>query len=101
MGMFPGKYSHIVDTGYETISVSPNPKNFKILESEKIGKVYVSTIKYPDATNFEGVKVLVTTFDPKKKSELDPHFGENSGIIARFEPTANGLILAKYLAKAI
>jgi hypothetical protein len=84
-----------------TIDSSPNPENFKILNSQKIGDLFVSVVKYPDATNFEGMKVLVTSFDPKKKSAIDPHFEKDSGIIARFEPTISGIRNAQKFANML
>ena len=71
-------------------------KYLKFFISEKY---FVSEIQYPDCYNFEGRKVLLTTFDPRNRRTLDPHFELDSGILARFEPTADGWIMAKQIAE--
>lgn len=69
--------------------------NSKLMKCQKINNYHVSMINYPAATNFEGNKILLTNFDPREKTGiLDPHFREKTGIIARFEPTEFGWILA-------
>lgn len=88
MGMFGKRYrSKIADN-------TPNPKNFNIEKVKQIGNNFVSLIHYPNSTNFEGKKILLTTFNPSHRKELDPHFRPYSGIIARFEPTETGWQLA-------
>lgn len=73
MGMFPSRYSNC--------SQAPDPKIFRIVTIKKIGKVWLSKINYPSASNFEGNKILITTFDPSVRKHLDPHFDKNSGKI--------------------
>lgn len=59
------------------------------------------SIRYPDCTNYEGLKILV--FEKGTKLEhllnqgmIDPHFGtEGIHPIARFVPTKDGLTRAK------
>lgn len=85
----------------KTISGNPNPSNFKILEVFQFGNYFVSELKYPDCYNFEGSKILLTSFDPRNRSTLDPHFEKGSGILARFEPSVEGWELAKKCAKIL
>jgi hypothetical protein len=89
------------------VDTNPNPKNFKVLLVNKVGKNLVVKIKYHDCINYDGVKLLVykdLTID--KLSDLkviDPHFLERTGVypFARFEPTEDGYKLAIKLAKLI
>ena len=67
----------------------------------------VAEVKYPDAKNYEGRKILVyenlTARELRKVSVLDPHFCENShhpSPIARFEPTPKGWKYAIAFAEA-
>jgi hypothetical protein len=94
MGMFSGRWSHAV-------SNNPNPNNFKVKTTVKVGKHWVFIIHYPNATNFEGDKILLTTWDPREKQTIDPHFAQGSGILARFEPTELGWELALKTAKLL
>jgi hypothetical protein len=91
MGIF--KRSHhsiyLVD-----IPCNPNPKNFTLIETKRIGNYWISKVNYPDAKNYEGNKILLTTWNPEDRKEIDPHFTAGSGIIARFEPTKAGWQLA-------
>jgi len=90
--------SSVVDKDYTMISGNPNPKNFVILSCEQCGNSFVSLVKYPDCKNFEGLKILVTRYNPKMKTLIDPHFFPNSGLIARLEPTGEGMKLAIIVA---
>lgn len=82
---------------------NPNPLKFKVRSSEKIGDLWVSQVEYPGCTNYEGVKILVTRSNPKDLTHLDPHFSTdhtiNAGLLARFEPTTEGLTLARMFAR--
>lgn len=82
-------------------STDPNPRNFVIKKSKSYVTCWVSLINYPDAKNYEGNKILITTWDPNTRSVIDPHFDKDAGIIARFEPTDEGWELAKKFAKLI
>jgi hypothetical protein len=81
--------------------MNPNPYNFRISWVKQYGNYFVSKVNYPDATNFEGMKILLTTFDPRGRPVLDPHFAENSGILARFEPSEYGIYCAGVLAQTL
>ena len=52
---------------------NPNPHRFEILSCEQYKNRFLTVIKYPDCTNFEGKKVIVTNVDPRTRSSLDPH----------------------------
>lgn len=76
---------------------NPDPKNFKIIKSNKIGTYLVVMVNYPDCTNYEGNKILIyyncSIDDLLKQGSIDPHFSENKKFfspIARFEPTDRG-----------
>ena len=103
MGMFgQGRRSIKYPSSYQSTnnpsSNTPNPENFMIKKVEQIGRVWVSLVNYPDATNFEGDKILVTGFDPRTKTVLDPHFSADVEIFARFKPTIDGWDMAKITA---
>lgn len=80
---------------------NPNPNNFNIVKIETVNCFTVVIVKYPDCTNYEGVKILVykdlelsTIVNAKF---LDPHFCENKiccSPVARFEPTEQGWNMA-------
>lgn len=80
---------------------NPDPKVFTILKTEQIGDVFVTKIQYPNCSNYEGTKIIVSDFNPKRRKTLDPHFTENSGIIARFVPTNEGWKMAITFASTL
>lgn len=84
-----------------TRSLNPNPENFNIVGVWPAGNFFVSLVHYPNCVNYEGRKVLVTRHNPSDYTKLDPHFNEdwetNAGLIARFEPTPEGIVAAKTL----
>lgn len=79
----------------------PNPANFIITETYQIGNYLIAHINYPDATNFEGNKILVyknaTEVQLTAQKEVDPHFCNEKHLspIARFRPDKTGLATAK------
>ena len=83
----------------------PKPDNFKIVSLRQIGKCVLGIINYPNATNFEGDKVLVwgntTVYDVRQLKVIDPHFLKDTKIIARFRPTSEGYRLAKAFCNMI
>jgi hypothetical protein len=88
--------SHKTEYVYVERGGNPNPKKF-VIKSETFSERHtVVYVNYPDATNYEGDKVLVLTGTASVKGvkELDPHFSKGSRIIARFKPDAEGLGLA-------
>ncbi len=80
-------------------TANPNPKKFEILELHANKHFTIAKIRYPDCTNYEGIKILVYKGHIAKQlvkaAEIDPHFCEKHlSPIARFAPTAEGLKLA-------
>lgn len=73
---------------------NPNPENFTIERVQRAGSYVCALVHYPDATNFEGRKVIVfndtTEEDVTGTEVLDPHFAEDGNIIARFRPDEEG-----------
>lgn len=87
---------------------NPDPYNFEVQDAEQVGAWLVLKVKYPDCTNFEGVKVLVfsdtTALDLLRQGKfLDPHFFENQSKVrspvARFVPTQAGWDMAVRFAR--
>jgi hypothetical protein len=84
----------------------PDPHNFCVEATEQIGRFLIARIRYPDATNFEGRKILVfqniVATDLLDATTLDPHFcdGDHLAPIARFIPTAQGFKMAKVFCRA-
>lgn len=90
MGMFSSHRTEYVyvDRG------DPNPKNFDIIRSQRYGRNVLLEVVYPDATNYEGKKIMILE-DFRYGgfthiTELDPHFKEGGNVVARFEPTERG-----------
>ena len=79
---------------------APNPLRWKILDKAIFSEACALKVQYPDATNFEGVKIMVFLgeFDPAR-THLDPHFADDElSPLARFKPTVLGWVLAVKLA---
>lgn len=78
----------------------PNPFSFEILEEYETDKTIALRIRYPHATEYKGIKILVYDICHKDwlhtTRKLDPHFleGEVSPIV-RFRGDRLGWILAK------
>jgi len=75
---------------YRTFSLNPDPYKFRIVKTSKINGLHISMINYPNCTNYEGNKLLVTTYDPRNRLSIDPHFSGDGGLVARFQPTLIG-----------
>jgi len=77
----------------EPLPTDPNPELFKIMNIIQ-GNVYTYVeVKYPNCTNFEGRKILVTSYTKDELlriEKLDPHFLVDNKIIARFRPDSEG-----------
>jgi hypothetical protein len=91
--------SRYCPTSDNTVTVTapnqPDPSRFSITESVDIGTLCVLKVHYPNATNFEGNKVMVCrgkAKDYKKLALLDPHFRPDdvTSPIARFPPDEAG-----------
>lgn len=88
------------------VAPNPDPLNFRILKIYKTKNAIVAKIRYPDATNFEGIKICVfegvTATQLRAMEEIDPHFStEAYSPIARFRPTKRGLRVARRLARSL
>lgn len=100
MGVGPGYVSGSSSrySSYKTPkkSLNPDPKNFRVLFEILVGTYLVAMVLYPDAVNFEGVKVLLFNgpVTVKNFTTLDPHFSKDSKLIARFLPDENGWEMA-------
>lgn len=86
---------------------NPDPRNFSIERAVQINDWCVVEVHYPDATNYEGRKIMVyrTTIEFLRSQHfLDPHFcdgPEHISPFARFEPTNSGWIAAVVLAETL
>ena len=85
---------------------NPDPHSFKIIRAQSIGRFIVAEVFYPNCTNYEGRKILVfqniTETKLRGMSVLDPHFREeDSSLIARFFPTAEGWKFAEHFCRSI
>jgi hypothetical protein len=81
---------------------NPDPSRFRVLKIWNYNHGYVLKVEYLDATNFEGVKIMV--YKGKCPSglnfmKLDPHFSEDDlSPVARFRPDDEGITMARDLA---
>lgn len=80
---------------------NPDPNKFSCGEVRRIGDWWVAKINYPNCTNFEGNKIIVTDFNPIYVGFLDPHFTETNGVLARFIPTEDGWLMALAFAQML
>lgn len=84
------------------LPLNPDPSKYIIQYHERHGDFLLLHIYYEGCTNFEGNKVLlfkdVSLPDILRQELIDPHFCDNKNFIspiARFEPTPQGIKLAK------
>ena len=82
---------------------NPDPSRWELIEKRAFKNAFVLKVRYFDATNFEGIKVMVYLGEYfVKPSRLDPHFADDDNSpIARFKPDAMGWRMAIDLAKRI
>ena len=87
---------------------NPDPNNYEILLTSKIGNSLIVKIKYHDCANYEGVKILVyhnvSIQELLGQKLIDPHFSDNKKYIypiARFLPTDEGLDFARKFCKTL
>ena len=85
------------ETVYVPDPRNPDPKNFRIVHSMKVGKYVILKVKYPGCTSFEGKKLLVYRDVGLRKllasTELDSHFCDDPthpSPVARFRPDDQG-----------
>lgn len=94
---------------YAEQNSNPDPSNYKILDYCVIKNNLLLVIKYPNCTNYEGLKLLLYKNINSIKlllnltdNKLDPHFFESTiSPFARFKPDAEGVAAAKILANII
>lgn len=89
---------------------NPNPKKFEVLGEFSYRGWLILKVRYPDAKNYEGVKILVYKGVGSVKELLhvnggtiDPHFSDSKthySPFARFEPTDQGMTTAMCLVNA-
>jgi len=101
MGMsFFGNCSKTVDN----IQISPDIKEFTIEKTKVISPYVIVLVHYPSCTNLEGRKIMVyhaQLEDILNAKELDPHFEDENGPIARFKPGGRGWLHAQLYVNAI
>lgn len=112
MGVFPKK--NCVSSPYAVPNSAPNPQRFKLIRERQFAGcaggddlMLVVEVLYPDATNFEGRKIMVyenvrsfADLLRRTGNRLDPHFSQVSmAPIARFKPTERGWALACWFAE--
>jgi hypothetical protein len=86
---------------------NPNPERYKIDKCIQMDDLIIVRIKYNDARDFEGYRVLVlenvTIEDLMNASGIDPHFAEDEyaafSPIASFKPDEHGIERAKAFCK--
>jgi len=90
---------------YAPQAPNPDPRNFNINEVCMIRGHTILRVNYPDATSYEGNKILffrdTDYMHIKQQKTLDPHFSSNKNFyspFARFEPTDAGWDAARALA---
>lgn len=97
MGLSP---FHSCVTNYNAPAPNPSPSRWALIEKIEFTNSYVLKVRYIDATNFEGIKIMVFKGKYRYKAYLDPHFDcSNDSPIARFKPDSNGWDLAINFAK--
>ena len=86
----------------------PQAHRFSIERLETVGANVVALVRYTDASEFGGLKLLVYRGVSERALRasplLDPHFLEHSPLpkpFARFEPTEAGLAAAFQLAEVL
>lgn len=83
----------------------PDASHFEILDATEINGWTVALVRYPACTTYDGKKLLVYATSPdevRAQTLLDPHFLGQPGVlspVARFEPTARGLELARLVCR--
>jgi hypothetical protein len=100
----PGIVTRVVEKIVEKILPNPDPHRFNIIRIEQHDSLLIALINYPNATNYEGNKILVfeniMESQFRKEKFIDPHFCPCNHIspIARFEPTDRGWQMAQDFA---
>ena len=86
---------------YISDSRNPDPNKFKVIRELEVNNFFISEVYYPNCTNYEGRKILVTKKSISNVKCLDPHFTKDSDLIARFVPDEYGWKCATLLVKGM
>ena len=82
-----------------TIAPNPDPYRFEIIQQEVVNGKSILVVKYDGCTTFSGHKLLLLKREWIGGTKLDPHLlGDKHIVLARFEPTEEGLTLARICA---
>jgi len=107
MGISPfAKSACACSTPAKAASINPKPDNFAVVNALQVGQNCVALIRYPDAKNYEGQKIMLYLATQEMAirgaKRLDPHFCDRPHQepvpFARFAPTAQGWHAAVHLA---
>ena len=83
-------------------SGNPDPSRWERLDCQRFPNAFVLKVRYLDATNFGGVKILVFEGPYRHIAPMDPHFQEGpDSPVARFIHTDYGWLLALRLAVSL
>lgn len=84
---------------------NPNPANWNIIDKFFWKDYLVLKVNYPNCTNYNGDKIIVfkgiDIAGFYTSGRIDPHFSENSGIVARFAPGEDGMERAIAYVKSL
>jgi len=81
---------------------NPSPGRWTMLRKQEFEGGYVLKVKYLDATNFEGIKIMVYKGKYVEREYLDPHFSPGGDSpLARFKPTPEGWTMAIKIAGSL
>lgn len=99
VGPFPRKSCY---TNAAVAAPNPSPDKWELIRIEEFDNSHVMAVRYIGCTNFEGIKVMVFKGRYEHRPVLDPHFSEDdTSPFARFEPTDDGWLAARLLAKSL
>ena len=106
MGISLG-FSSFCDHSSNPVSQEPDLTKFTVLWTEEVGRFCIASVRYHNAKNYMGQKLLL--FEATEKSvleekKLDPHFCEDIGHlspVARFEPTMRGEGMLRALLRSL
>lgn len=87
-----------------TAAPNPDPKKFTILRLTEFpgdNVITIAEVHYPGCTTYGGNKILVllaSEEEVRARAELDPHFFDGNGLLARFPFTRDGRMDAEEYA---
>jgi len=88
------------------VAPNPDPARFEIIQTKSFKNALIARIKYPDCTNYDGIKLCVykglNREDLRNARRLDPHFStQHMSPFARFKPDKEGWDAACKLAESL